>query len=83
MEVEAFVELNMKVTKEDCRDFFIATAGIEAARINQLSLCSAYYTVADGIKYFQNIRPVTQLNIPNESLIDLTKGLDITYHIYY
>ena len=83
MEVEAFIELNMKVLKEDCRDYFIATAGIEAARINQLSLCTAYYTVQNGVRYYQNIRPLTQLNIPNESLIDLTKGLDITYHIYY
>lgn len=82
-EVESFVELKLKVTKEDCRDYFIATTGINDARINTITLLEAWSKVIDGATYYQDIRPLTKLNIPNEPLIDLTKGLDIIYHIYY
>lgn len=84
---ETYVELNLKITKEDIRDYFIATTGIDEARINSISLCSAY-PVAEIDKdnkpriYFKEIRPLTKLNIPNEQLIDVTKGIEIIYHIY-
>lgn len=89
--VETYVELDLKITKEDIRQFFTATVGIDEARINTLSLCSAYPVIKieedrDGNKierlYFKDIRPVTKLNIPNEQLIDVTKGIEIIYHIY-
>ena len=83
-EVSSFVELKLKITKDDCRDFFSATTGINDAKVNTLSLLSAYPVVFDdGYTYYQNIRPVTKINFPNESLIDTRKGLDITYQIYY
>lgn len=89
--VETYVELDLKITKEDIRQFFTATVGIDEARINTLSLCSARPVIKieqdrDGNKierlYFKDIRPVTKLNIPNEQLIDVTKGIEIIYHIY-
>lgn len=87
---ETYVELNLKITKEDVRDYFKATVGIDEARINTISLCSAYPVVeltgsGSGTKpyiYFKDIRPLTKLNIPNEQLIDVTKGIEIIYHIY-
>lgn len=82
-EVESFVELSLKVTKDDCRDYFLATTGIDDARINSLSLLTAWAKTINGFTYYQDIRPLTKINFPNESLIDLTKGLDIIYHIYY
>ena len=42
-----------------------------------------WYTESGGYKWYQDVIPLTQLNIPNENLIDLTKGIDITYHIYF
>ena len=81
-DAETFVEMSMRITKEDFRDYFRATTGINDARINSISLVTAWYTEQEGYKYYQNIKPFTQLNIPNEPLIDLTKGIDITYHIY-
>lgn len=81
-EAESYIELNLKITKEDTRDFFIATTGIADAKINSLSLCSAWPKAVDGKIYFQDIRPITKLNIPNEPLIDLSKGIDVIYHIY-
>lgn len=79
---ETYVEINLKITKEDIRDFFIAREGIDRARINTISLCSAYPVEENGYIYYKDIRPVTKLNIPNEQLIDTTKGIEIIYHIY-
>lgn len=79
---ETYVELNLKITKEDIRDYFIATVGIDEARINTVSLCYAYPVEEDGHLYFKDIHPMTKLNIPNEQLIDVTKGIEIIYHIY-
>lgn len=79
---ETYVELNLKITKDDIRDYFVATVGIDEARINSISLCSAYPVEEDGFLYFKDIRPLTKLNIPNEQLIDATKGIEIIYHIY-
>ena len=82
-EVESYIEVKLKITKDECREFFIATTGINDARINTISLCTAWAKEISGNTYYQDIRPLTKLNIPNEALIDLTKGIDITYHIYY
>lgn len=83
LDVESFVEIKMSVLKTDCRDFFIATTGINDARINTISLLTAVPKVIDGYTYYQNIRPLTKLNFPNESLIDLTKGIEFIYQIFY
>ena len=75
--------MQLKITKEDCRDYFIATTGINDARINSISLLTAWKKTIDGYDYYQDIRPLTELHFPNEPLIDMTKGLDIIYQIYY
>lgn len=82
-EAETFVTLKMQITKDDLRDFFTLTTGIDSAKINTISLCTAYPVVGtDGYIYFNDIRPFTKLNIPNESMSDVSKGIDIIYHIY-
>lgn len=80
--VETYVELNLKITKQDLRDFFVATVGIDEARINTISLLTGYPVEENGHIYYKDVRPLTKLNIPNEPLIDVTKGIDIVYHIY-
>ena len=87
-EVESYVDIRLAITKEDCRDYFIQTTGINDARVNTISLCTGWVKeFEDGegrkFKYYQDIRPLTKLNFPSEPLIDLSKGLDIIYHIYY
>ena len=81
-DVETFVETVLTITKEDSREFFVATTGIDECRFNTLSLCYSYPIVIDGIPYFKDIRPMTRLNIPNEYLIDVTKGVEVIYHTY-
>ena len=83
MDVESFVEIKMSITNRDCRDYYIATTGINDARINTISLLTAVPKEIDGYTYYQNIRPLTKLNFNNESLIDETKGIDIIYQIFY
>lgn len=82
-EVETVVTLSLKVLAEDCRDWFNQTTGINDARVNTISLCYAWAKTYDGQIYYQDIRPLTKLNFPNEPLIDLTKELDITYALFY
>ena len=83
LRAESYVELKMSIEKEDCRDFFIATTGIMDARINTISLLTAYPKIIDGYTYYQNIKPITKLNFSNIPLNDLDLGVDITYQIYY
>lgn len=83
LQAQTVVSMQMSITSSDCRDYFIATTGISDARINALSLCTAWYKTIDDYSYYQDIRPCTRLNFPNESLIDLNKGLTITYSMYF
>jgi len=77
------VTATMTVTKDDCRDYFINTTGINDGRFNCLSLCLAWTDVFDGFTYYQDIRPFTRINFPNKFLNDLTSEWLITYHIYF
>jgi len=81
--VESWIDLRLKVTSADCRDYFINTVGISEARVNTLSLLTAWYSEIDGYRYYQDIRPLTRLNFPNIPLIDLNLGIDIQYQLYY
>lgn len=89
LDAETYMELSLQITKEDFRDYFVATSanGINDALINQISLCSAWRESYEenGNSYirYQDITPMTLLNIPNESLIDTTKGINITYQVFY
>ena len=82
-EIESYVELSLQIEPEDCREWFKETTGINDARINTFSLCTCWAKPFDGQLYYQDIRPLTKYNIPNEYLIDLTKGLQCTYNLYY
>lgn len=79
---ETYIEIVLKITKEDVREYFVATTGIDSAKINSVSLCYAWPQEVDNHLYFNDIRPITKLNIPNEPMIDITKGIDIIYHVY-
>lgn len=82
-EINTYVELKLKIDENDCKEWFISTTGINDARINTFSLCTAWAKTINGQIYYQDIRPLTKYNINNEKLLNITKGLDITYHIYY
>lgn len=93
---QSYVEIHLKITKDDCREFFIAHTGLENAKINQISLVSAWSKTVEVSKpdsngkivtkkheYLQDIRPFSLLNIPNEILSDLEKSISIIYTLYF
>lgn len=80
---EIYVETVLTITKDDAREFFIATTGIDECRFNTMSLLYAYPRMVNGKIYFMDVRPLTKLNISNEYLIDVTKGVEIIYHTYF
>ena len=93
---QTYIEIHLKITKEDCREFFIAHTGLENAKINQISLVSAWSKTVEVAKpdrngkvvtkqyeYLQDIRPFSLLNIPNEILSDLEKSISIIYTLYF
>lgn len=81
---QIIVENTLVITKDDCRDYFINTTGINDARFNCISLCLAYKKESeDGYTYYQDIRPATRINFPNKFLNDLGASWDIIYRIYF
>lgn len=83
LDVQSYVEIKMSITNKDCRDYFLATSGINDARVNTISLLTAIPKEVNGYTYYQNIRPLTRLNFPNISLIDEDTAVDIIYQIFY
>lgn len=82
--VEAFVETKLKITKNDLRDYFERTVGLNEARVSSISLLTGVpVSSADGYIYYRDVQPMTKYNFSVENLSDLTKGLDITYQVYY
>ena len=95
-DARSYVELHLKITKDDCREFFIAHKGLSSAKINQISLVSAWTktvqvtkqdsagnTYTKDIEYFQDIRPFSVLNIPNDVLSDMEKSISCIYTLYF
>lgn len=82
-EGETRVQLNLKITKDEGREFFRSTTGINTARVNQISLCTAYPKTIDGKVYYQNIRPLTVYNFNTINLMDEELGVDFKYDLYF
>lgn len=92
---QSFVELHLKITKDDCREYFIAHSGLEDAKINQLSLVSGWTktvsrtklntsgnTVTGEYEVWQSVRPFSCVNFPSEILSSTSKSLSVVYTIY-
>lgn len=93
---QTYVEIHLKITKNDCRDFFIAHKGLENAKINQISLVSGWKrdiertkldidgnTRTKTIEAFTDIRPFSLINIPTEILSDPDKSVSCVYTLYF
>lgn len=82
-EIESFIEIKLSISTDDCKEFFENTIGINHTKINTISLLKCWSREIGGFTYYQDIRPVTKINFPNEILFNLKKGLDIYYYVYY
>ncbi len=80
--IETFVEMILKISKKDVRDYFELYGDIEQCRINSIGLFTgAKRNLADGTTDYQQVKLFSKLNIPNE-MLTLKKDLTIVYRIY-
>lgn len=81
--IRTFVEIKLKITKDECREWFaVAGGGIESARINTLSLVAGIpVEISPGVNDYVDLRTFTKYNMKNEALEE-GKEIYITYRIY-
>lgn len=80
--IETFVELVLKINKNDCREWFEFNGNIEQARINTIGLFTGVKTlVSSGVYDYKQVKLFAKLNINNE-MLTAAKDLTITYRIY-
>jgi hypothetical protein len=83
-EAECYVDMRLRITRLDFRDYFENVLGWDKGRISSLSLCTAWYDDdIDDYRWYQDITPYTLLNFSLQWLVDDTIALDIEYQIYY
>ena len=81
---ECYVEMRLRITRTDFRDYFENALGWDLARISQLSLFIAWYDdTIDAFKWYQDILSYTVLNFSYQDLVDSTVAIDFEYQIYY
>lgn len=80
--IETFIELILKITKKDVREYFEINGNIEEARINSIGLFTGIkQPMSDGSEDYKQVKLFSKLNIPNEMLV-MNKDMTIIYRIY-
>lgn len=80
--IETFVEMVLKITKKDVREYFEINGNIESARINSIGLFTGILDQDEyGQPEYKQVKLFSKLNIPNEMLV-LSKDITVVYRIY-
>ena len=80
--IEAFVEMRLKLTKKDVREWFDVNGNIQLSRINTIALFTGKRVeIAPGKFDYVNVKMFSKLNLDNEPLTN-TKEINFTYRIY-
>ena len=80
--IEAFIELRLKLTKKDAREYFEVTNSIEQARINTIGLFTGRRVEVETGRYdYVNVKMFSKLTFENESLQN-AKVINFNYRIY-
>lgn len=80
--IETFIELTLKITKKDVREYFDDMGNVEVTRINSIGLFTGVLgTLEDGTEDYKQVKLFSKLNINNE-VLTLKKDLTIAYRIY-
>jgi hypothetical protein len=80
--IETFVEMILKITKKDCREYFVDAGNIEQSRINSIGLFTGVKgPLADSSIDYKQVKLFSKLNINNE-MLTTAKDLTIVYRIY-
>lgn len=81
-EIETFVELHLKITKYDVKEWFEYNGEVEKARINTIGLfLGRKYEVEPGRYDYTNVKLFSKLNFDNEPLVN-NKEINFTYRIF-
>lgn len=84
-EIETYLEMKLKITSRDVKEWFAAKGNIDSTRINTIALFTGRYhpnLLHNGNPGdYENVRLFSKLTIPVENL-SLTKDFDIIYRIY-
>jgi len=80
--IESFVEMILKVTKKDIREWFEMNGHIEQTRVNSIGLFTGVKgQLANMSTDYKQVKMFSKLNINNE-MLTLSKDLTIIYRIY-
>jgi hypothetical protein len=80
--IESFIEILLKITKKDVREYFQLNGNVEQTRINSIGLFTGVKgTLADSTIDYKQVKMFSKLNINNE-MLTLAKDLSIIYRIY-
>lgn len=80
--IESFVEIILKINKNDCREWFEVNGNIEQTRVNSVGLFTGIKSpLEDGTFDYKQVKMFSKLNINNE-MLTLAKDLTIVYRIY-
>lgn len=84
-DIETFVEMELKISKKDIREWFELNGIIEQTRINTIGLFAGVKADvsddASGVIDYKNVKLIAKLNIPNE-ILTTSKELTIRYRVY-
>lgn len=80
--IETFVEMTLKISKNDIKEWFELNGKIEQARINSLGLFTGVKSpLGDGTEDYKQVMLFSKINFHNEMLAS-SKELTIIYRIY-
>lgn len=80
--IDTFIEINLKVSKNDVREYFEDLGSTEIARINSIGLFTGIPALVDATNYdYKQVKLFSKLNINNEVLVS-AKDMTISYRIY-
>lgn len=80
--IETFIEIVLKINKNDCREWFELNGDIEQTRVNSIGLFTGVKsTLDDGTQDYKQVKLFSKLNINNE-MLTTAKEITFIYRIY-
>ncbi len=82
--VESFIEIYLKISKKDIKEWFVALEQADRTRINTIALFNGQFVDGDNAADYGDYRDVRLFSkvCINPEYLDLNKDLNILYRIY-
>ena len=80
--IESFVEMTLRIDRNDCKEYFELMGNVEVARINSIGLFTGVRgTLASGKEEYRDVQLFSKINFVNE-LMQMDKSMNIIYRVY-